>query len=180
MTEGKPNFVEDFGTDLKKLAGLKADELKYRSARTLSSALAQVLSYFLILMVLGIVLGLIAYALLQWLNAAVGAPFGTLIVLGVFIVALFTLWLLRKKLFINTFSRIFTEKSQEEADNELYGIISDEKLQESRITNKYNGFKKKINVVNMLKDGLSSNPGPTILATVLSIILNYAIKRKKK
>lgn len=85
------------------------DEAKLKVTKGLSTALAQVLAWLFIICILAIVLGLLAFALLQWLNILVGAPWGTLIVAGVFILALVILLLCRKKLFRNMFVKLFID-----------------------------------------------------------------------
>lgn len=106
--EGLNDFERLVG-DVKRYAALKTDEYKLRTTRGLAAAFGQVLSYLLIFVVLSIVLGLLAYAQLQWLNSLVGAPWGTLIVLGVFLVLLVLLIIFRRKLFRNIFVRLFID-----------------------------------------------------------------------
>jgi hypothetical protein len=103
----KDSSLGSIAQETKDFVGLAVDEAKLRLTRGLSLALAQVLAWLVILCVLSLVLGLLSYALLQWLNALVGAPWGTLIVAGVFILALTILLLARKKLFRNMFVKLF-------------------------------------------------------------------------
>ena len=77
--------------------------------RSLSTALGQTLAYLLIFAVLAIVLGLLSFALLQWLNSLVGAPWGTLIVSAVFLIVLIVLWMNRQKLFRDLFVKLFID-----------------------------------------------------------------------
>ena len=49
------------------------------------------------------------FALLQWLNALVGSPWGTLIVAGVFLIGLGVLLLFRHKLFKDLFVKLFID-----------------------------------------------------------------------
>ena len=95
--------------ETKDFLNLAVDEAKLKVTKGLSTALAQVLAWLFIICVLAIVLGLLAFALLQWLNILVGAPWGTLIVAGVFILALVILLLCRKKLFRNMFVKLFID-----------------------------------------------------------------------
>ena len=95
--------------ETKDFLNLAVDEAKLKVTKGLSTALAQVLAWLFIICILAIVLGLLAFALLQWLNILVGAPWGTLIVAGVFILALVILLLCRKKLFRNMFVKLFID-----------------------------------------------------------------------
>ena len=103
------SYFEDLASEAKHYADLRVDELKLKATNGLSLALGQILSMLLIIAVLVIVLGLLAYALLQWINAALGAPWGTFIICGVFAAALAVLILMRKKLFRNMFVKLFID-----------------------------------------------------------------------
>ena len=101
-------------------ADLRVDELKLRATSGLSLALGQLLAMLLIVAVLAITLGLLAFAMLQWLNGLMGAPWGTLTVFALYAVALAVLVTFRKKLFRNMFVKLFIDAfyDQEEVDNE--------------------------------------------------------------
>ena len=89
-----------------KLAGYldaRLDEYKLKTVNALSQAFSSLLSTLILVLVALMLLGLLSYAFLQWLNAALGAPWGTLIVCGALAVLLLVLWLLRKKMFKDTF-----------------------------------------------------------------------------
>ena len=60
--------------EARQYADLRIDETKLKLTRSLSTALGQTLAYLLIFAVLAIVLGLLSFALLQWLNSLVGSP----------------------------------------------------------------------------------------------------------
>lgn len=104
-----------------RLVDVRFEEFKLKTARGLSTALGQILAYVLIIAILLIVLSLLALALLQWLNGLVGSPWGTLIVCGVFLIAMGILFLLRHKLFKDHFIKLFI--------NIFYNADSDEKVQ---------------------------------------------------
>lgn len=82
--------------------------LKIRIASALSQALGKTVSMFLIIGVLTIVLGLLAFALLQFLNGLLGAPWGTLCVAGAFLILLVVLYIFRNRMFRDGFVRIFS------------------------------------------------------------------------
>lgn len=103
------NYFEDLVSEAKEYAGLRVDELKLKTANGLSTALSGVLSMLLIVAVGGIILGLLAFALLQWINSLVGAPWGTLIVCAFFAIVLTVLLIFRKKMFRNVFVKLFVD-----------------------------------------------------------------------
>lgn len=102
-------YFEDLASEAKNYADLRIDELKLKATSGLSLALGQILSMLLVVAVLVMVAGLLAYAALQWLNSALGAPWGTLIVCFVFIVILAVLMAFRKKMFRNMFVKLFID-----------------------------------------------------------------------
>lgn len=105
----KEKTLAELAGEARDYADLRIDELKLKATRGLSTALGQTLAYLLIIAVLVIVLGLLSFALLQWLNALVGSPWGTLIVAGVFLIALGILLLNRHKLFKDLFVKLFID-----------------------------------------------------------------------
>ena len=101
--------LSELAQEVREYVNLRIDEAKLKATRGLSVALGQTLAYLLIFAVLSIVLGLLALALLQWLNALLGTPWGTLIVSGLFAVALVLLWLRRDKMFRDLFVKLFID-----------------------------------------------------------------------
>ena len=105
----KDKTLAELAQEAREYADLRIDEAKLKTTRGLSTALGQTLAYLLIFAVLSIVLGLLSLALLQWLNSLVGSPWGTLIVAGVFLLALGALVLNRHKLFKDLFVKLFID-----------------------------------------------------------------------
>ncbi|MBR1488892.1 MAG: hypothetical protein IJ603_08470 [Bacteroidales bacterium] len=101
--------LSELAQEAREYADLRLDEAKLKATRGLSTALGQTLAYLLIIAVLAIALGLLALALLQWLNGLLGAPWGTLIVAGVFLIALAILWAARGRLFKDLFVKLFID-----------------------------------------------------------------------
>ena len=101
--------LEHLAKEAREYADLRIDEAKLKATRGLSTALGQTLAYLLIIVVLAIVLGLLSFALLQWLNSLVGSPWGTLIVAGAFLIVLIALWVSRGKLFRDLFVKLFID-----------------------------------------------------------------------
>ena len=110
--------LESLLEEAREYADLRLDEAKLKATRGLSTALGQTLAYLLIFAVLAIVLGLLSLALLQWLNSLVGTPWGTLIVFGVFLVAVLVLFTRRKQLFRDLFVQIFINVFFDDDDDE--------------------------------------------------------------
>lgn len=95
--------------EVREYTNLRIDEAKLKASRGLSTALGQTLAYLLLFVVLSIVLGLLSLALLQWINGLLGAPWGTLIVAGIFLIVLAVLWVFRSRLFRDLFVKLFIE-----------------------------------------------------------------------
>lgn len=108
--------LSEIAQETREYVDLRIDEAKLKLTRGLSTALGQTLSYLLIIAVLVIVLGLLALALLQWLNGLVGSPWGTLIVSGVFLIGLGVLVLNRHKLFKDLFVKLFIDLFYDEEE----------------------------------------------------------------
>ena len=110
--------LSELAQEAREYADLRLDEAKLKATRGLSTALGQTLAYLLIIAVLALVLGLLALALLQWLNGLLGAPWGTLIVTGFFLIILGALLLGRQKLFRNLFVKLFIDVFYDSDDEE--------------------------------------------------------------
>ena len=106
---GSDKTFAELAQQAREYADLRIDEAKLKATRGLSTALGQTLAYLLVIAVLAIVLGLLALALLQWLNGLLGAPWGTLIVAGVFLLLLLVLWSVRGRLFKDLFVKLFID-----------------------------------------------------------------------
>ena len=118
----KNNPLEEMALQTKAYVDAKTEEIKLKATEGLSQALAKLLSMLLIIAVLIIILALLAYALLHWLNTAIGDPWGTLIVCAVFGVLLIVLLARREKMFLNSFVKLFINvffEKEEEVEDEL-------------------------------------------------------------
>ena len=95
-------------SDLKDYFDLKADERKWRTTEGLSVAMGRLTAVLLLVGVLVIVLGLLAVVLIQWLGQWTGSvAVSSSIVCGAFVVVLAILFFLRKRLFRDTFVKLF-------------------------------------------------------------------------
>ena len=107
MAAPEKNQFEDLLGQGKVYLDAKLDEIKLRTVQGLSLGLSGLLSTLVLVFVLSIALGIFAYAGVQWLNIAVGAPWGTLIVGAVVLLIFACLYAVRKKLFVDSFVKLF-------------------------------------------------------------------------
>lgn len=105
----KDSSLGILGKEAQEFLNLAVDEAKLKITRGLSTAISQVLAYLVIIITLSLVLGLLSFALLQWLNGLLGAPWGTLAVAAVFVLILLILWLNREKMFRDMFVQLFID-----------------------------------------------------------------------
>jgi hypothetical protein len=100
--------LQDLATDARAYVDLQVDDLKLKVTKGLSLSLAQVLSMLLVVISLsGVLLALGAGCVLllgKWIGSYAGAAF---IMAGVFALATLTLFLNRKKMFVNGFVKLF-------------------------------------------------------------------------
>lgn len=97
-------------SDLKDYVDLKADELKLRTTKGLSLAMSQLASLLLLVGLLLVVLALVAVVLIHWIGLWTGSvAVSSTIVCGVFVLLLVAVFLSRKRLFRDTFVKVFIE-----------------------------------------------------------------------
>ena len=134
-------MMEGLFPETREYVDLRLNQAKLKASKVLCRSLSMVLSMFLVVGVLLIVLGLVAYALLYWLNSAVGAPWGTLIVLCFFLIVLAVLWIFRKKLFSNMFVKFFTDDDSIRTSEDLDRAIC---LVDSRVEDHHRESKESL------------------------------------
>lgn len=112
--------LQDLVNDAKSYVDLQADDLKLRITKGLSLSLGQVIALVLALVSLSIVLLAIGAGCVillgNWLGNYAIASF---LVAGVFAVFTLILFLLKDKLFVNGFVRLFAKIFFEEKEEEL-------------------------------------------------------------
>ena len=112
--------LQDLVNDAKSYVDLQADDLKLRITKGLSLSLGQVIALVLALVSLSIVLLAIGAGCVillgNWLGNYAIASF---VVAGVFAVFTLILFLLKDKLFVNGFVRLFAKIFFEEKEEEL-------------------------------------------------------------
>ena len=99
---------------------LRTDDFKKNIVTSLSVGFSRVLAVLVITLLLLIVLGVLAFAFIVLLGDAIGSMSGAaFIVGGVYLIALVVLIFLRKRLFLNMFTNLFTGIIEDEspADN---------------------------------------------------------------
>ena len=99
---------------------MRTDDFKKNIVTSLSVGFSRVLAVLVITMLLLIVLGVLAFAFIVLLGEAIGSMSGAaFIVGGVYLIALVVLIFLRKRLFLNMFTNLFTGIIEDEspADN---------------------------------------------------------------
>ena len=90
------------------IIGMKADELKLKTTKNLSITFSRFFSLFVILIMLMLTLLAFAFGGVLLLGDIIGNyAAGAFIVGGIFLIALIILLCLRKKLFLNSFVRLF-------------------------------------------------------------------------
>lgn len=168
----------DLGDDLAKFAGLSAEELKLKGARTVSGVLAKALSLLLILMVLGIFLALLSYALLQWLNDVLGAPWGTLVTAAAVLAVLVALFCHRNMMFANMCSHMLTDMDPDALDSKIASLETEARNKFGDIGGDCSAIRKKFVPSRMLSGILhNSRHIVNVITVVLSIL---GLLRKKK
>lgn len=97
-------------SDFKDYVDLKVDELKLQATKGFSVALGRLTATLLLVAVLGLVLALLSVVLIQWLGVLTGSlAVSSSIVCGVFLLVFIGLYLMRKRLFRDTFVKMFVQ-----------------------------------------------------------------------
>ena len=128
---------------IKEYVDLRIREMRLNVTKSLSVALAGLLSSFLLALAGFLAFGILSYFLMQVLNASLGTPWGTVIVLFISVAAFVVLFLLRKKLFLDGFVRLFSDevKDSRELDNEILKAKAGVSSFDRETSNAFNSFK---------------------------------------
>ena len=103
---------------------VRTDDFKKNIVTGLSVGFSRMLAVLVISFLLLIVLGIFAYAFILLLGEAVGSMTGAaFIVGGIYLIAVIVLILLRKRLFINMFSNIFSGIIEEKSTSDNWKTI---------------------------------------------------------
>lgn len=102
--------AEEFLGSLKEYADVRIDDLKLRTVKGLSLTMNHLVAMILILFAVSVVLLSVGAGLIILIGKAIGSyAGGAFIVAGVFAVIAATIFMLRKKLFVNGFVRMFMD-----------------------------------------------------------------------
>ena len=110
MMDEKSNLLKGLSSALVEYLGLRTDEFKKKIVSALSIGFSRVLSILVIVVLLMIVLAILAMAFIILIGDAIGSWSGAaFIVGGVYLIAFAVLYFLRKRMFLNTFTNLFTD-----------------------------------------------------------------------
>ena len=103
---------------------MRTDDFKKNIVAGLSVGFSRVLAVLLITLVLLVVLGIFAFAFIVLIGEAIGSMSGAaFIVGGVYLIALVILILLRKRLFLNMFTNLFSGIIEEESPSDNWKTL---------------------------------------------------------
>ena len=107
--EGTRSTLNSLSSAIGEYLSLRTDDFKKNVVTGLSIGFSRVLSILVMVMLLIVVLAVFALAFIILLGEAIGSLSGAaFIVGGVYLIALAVLFLLRKRLFLNMFTNLFT------------------------------------------------------------------------
>jgi hypothetical protein len=107
--EGTRSPLNSLSSAIGEYLSLRTDDFKKNVVTGLSIGFSRVLSILVMVMLLIVVLAIFALAFIILLGEAIGSLSGAaFIVGGVYLIALAVLFLLRKRLFLNMFTNLFT------------------------------------------------------------------------
>ena len=103
---------------------MRTDDFKKNIVAGLSMGFSRVLAILVITLLLLIVLGVFAFAFIVLLGEEIGSMSGAaFIVGGVYLIAVLVLVLLRKRLFVNMFSNLFSGIIEEESPSDSWKTL---------------------------------------------------------
>jgi hypothetical protein len=112
--------AEDLGQSAREYVDLKVDDLKLRTVRGLSLSVSKILSMILIVGVASTILLALSFGLILLFGELIGSyGWAALIVAGVLCIILGVLYLLRNKLFRDSFVQLFVKLFFGSGDEEI-------------------------------------------------------------
>ena len=103
---------------------VRTDDFKKNIVTGLSVGFSRILAVLLITLVLLVVLGIFAFAFIVLIGEVIGSMSGAaFIVAGVYIIAAIVLILLRKRLFVNMFTNLFSGIIEEESPSDNWKTL---------------------------------------------------------
>ena len=119
MDDGR-NILNVLSSAVNEYLSRRTDDLRKNIVTGLSVGFSRALAILVITMLMLIVLGVFAYAFIVLIEEAIGSLSGAaFIVGGIYLIAVAVLFLLRKRLFLNMFTNLFTGiiGGEDSADN---------------------------------------------------------------
>ena len=103
---------------------MRTDDFKKNMVTSLSVGFSRILAVLVITLVLLVVLGVFAFAFIVLIGEEIGSLSGAaFIVAGVYIIAAIVLILLRKRLFVNMFTNLFSGIIEEESPSDNWKTL---------------------------------------------------------
>lgn len=116
---GNRTIWEILSSSIGEYLNMRTDDFRKNIITSLSVGLSRVLAVLVITLLMFIVLGVFAFAFIVLVGEAIGSLSGAaFIVGGVYLIAAIVLILLRKRLFINMFSNIFSGIIEEKSTSD--------------------------------------------------------------
>lgn len=102
--------IDDLVSDVREYVDLRSDDIKLKATKGLSMSIARVLSTLVLLFVLGLLIITLTVAFVLCIGHMTGNyAIGALIASGLFLVAFVVLFMMRKRLFTDSFVSLFIQ-----------------------------------------------------------------------
>lgn len=109
MMEGKVNILNVLSSAIREFLSMRTDDFRRNVIAGLSAGFSRVLAILVISLLLVIVLAVFAFGFIVVLGEAIGSLSGAaFIVGGVYLIVTAVLFFMRKRLFVNMFTNLFT------------------------------------------------------------------------
>ena len=109
MMEGKVNILNVLSSAIREYLSMRTDDFRRNVIAGLSAGFSRVLAILVISLLLVIVLAVFAFGFIVVLGEAIGSLSGAaFIVGGVYLIVTAVLFFMRKRLFVNMFTNLFT------------------------------------------------------------------------
>ena len=124
MMEENKTILGILSSTIGEYLSVRTDDFKKNIVTSLSVGFSRVLAVLVITLVLLVVLGVFAFAFIVLIGEEIGSLSGAaFIVAGVYIIAAIVLILLRKRLFVNMFTNLFSGIIEEESPSDNWKTL---------------------------------------------------------
>src|SRR5574344_1326628 len=104
------NLLEELYSSIKDYLNMRIDEAKLSLTESLATLFSKIVVFILIIVTGAVAFGFLAAAFSSWIGSLLGSPtYGQLITGGILLIAVFVLYLLRKKLFADGMVRMIID-----------------------------------------------------------------------